>query len=139
MKCPHCGFDSPREMHFCGSCGTRLTVACPACDFANPLDYRFCGMCGTRLASGEAEVVLQPHQPAAEKEAVQTILLQTKMEIRTIEKNEPTTNEATWDVLTENGLPVASGIYIYVVDAPGFGQKIGKMAVFVEQEVLDIY
>ncbi len=59
--------------------------------------------------------------------------------IRTVEKNDPTTAEATWDVLTENGLPVASGIYIYVVDAPGFGQKIGKMAVFVEQEVLDIY
>jgi hypothetical protein len=59
--------------------------------------------------------------------------------IRTIEKNDPTSAEAIWDVLTENGLPVASGIYIYVVDAPGFGQKIGKMAVFVEQEVLDIY
>ncbi|MEW6411032.1 MAG: hypothetical protein AB1483_01005 [Candidatus Zixiibacteriota bacterium] len=59
--------------------------------------------------------------------------------IRTIEKNDPSTAEVTWDVLTENRLPVASGIYIYVVDAPGFGQKIGKMAVFVEQEVLDIY
>ena len=58
--------------------------------------------------------------------------------MRTITKND---NMATagWDLLTENGLPVASGIYIYVVDAPGFGQKIGKMAIFTEQEVLQIY
>jgi hypothetical protein len=58
--------------------------------------------------------------------------------VRTIEK---TSSDAiaTWDILTENGLPVASGIYIWVVDAPGFGTKVGKMAVFVEQEVLDIY
>jgi hypothetical protein len=46
---------------------------------------------------------------------------------------------AEWNALTDQGLPVASGIYIYVVDAPGFGQKIGKMAVFTEQEVLQIY
>ena len=58
--------------------------------------------------------------------------------MRVIEKDDATAI-ASWDVLTENGLPVASGIYIYVVDAPGFGTKIGKMAVFVEQEVLDIY
>jgi hypothetical protein len=64
--------------------------------------------------------------------------------IRTIEKTpESTLPEETgiagWDVLTERGLPVSSGIYIYVVDAPGFGKKIGKMAVFVESEVLRIY
>ena len=46
---------------------------------------------------------------------------------------------ATWNLQTENRIPVASGIYIYVVDAPGFGQKIGKMAVFYEQEVLQNY
>jgi len=46
---------------------------------------------------------------------------------------------AEWDALTDNGLPVASGIYIYVIEAPGYGQKIGKMAVFTEQEVLQIY
>ena len=46
---------------------------------------------------------------------------------------------AGWDILTERGLPVASGIYIYVVDAPGYGKKIGKMAVMVQSEVLRIY
>ncbi|MGD8922168.1 MAG: hypothetical protein PVH24_02890 [Candidatus Zixiibacteriota bacterium] len=58
--------------------------------------------------------------------------------MRTIEKDDASAI-AGWDLLTENGLPVASGIYIYVVDAPGFGQKIGKMAIFTEQEVLQIY
>ncbi|UCG61433.1 MAG: T9SS type A sorting domain-containing protein [Candidatus Zixiibacteriota bacterium] len=58
--------------------------------------------------------------------------------VRTIEKD-GTDAIATWDVLNVNGLPVASGIYIYVVDAPGIGTKTGKMAVFVQQEVLDIY
>lgn len=59
--------------------------------------------------------------------------------VATIEKDDPTTNTAGWDLLTSNNLPVASGIYIYVVEAPGYGEKVGKMAVFVEQEVLRIY
>jgi len=59
--------------------------------------------------------------------------------IRTIEKTDGATSIETWDVLTENGLPVASGIYLYVVDAPGMGQKIGKMAVFMEAEVIQKY
>ena len=59
--------------------------------------------------------------------------------IREIVKDDPTTGIATWGATTWNNLPVASGIYIYVVDAPGYGQKIGKMAVFMEVEVLDTY
>ena len=59
--------------------------------------------------------------------------------IRKLEKDDPTVPTLGWDLYTTQGLPVASGIYIYVVDAPGFGQKVGKMAVFVEQEVLKIY
>lgn len=59
--------------------------------------------------------------------------------VRVIEKDDASTNSLEWNMLTANGLPVGSGIYIYVVDAPGFGQKIGKVAVFVEQEVLRIY
>jgi class 3 adenylate cyclase/multidrug efflux pump subunit AcrA (membrane-fusion protein) len=57
-------------MRFCGSCGTRLTVACSECGFANPLDYRFCGMCGTRLsADDEQPVIEQPiFLPKAEDE-----------------------------------------------------------------------
>lgn len=59
--------------------------------------------------------------------------------IRTLQKDDASTAIACWDVLTEQGLPIASGIYIYVVNAEGFGTKIGKMAVFVQEEVLDIY
>jgi hypothetical protein len=44
-----------------------------------------------------------------------------------------------WDARSDNGLPVASGIYIYVVDSPEFGTKIGKMAVFTEIQVLPVY
>lgn len=47
--------------------------------------------------------------------------------------------EETWNTLTNADVPVASGIYIYVVDAPGFGQKMGKMAIFTEVEVLNRY
>ncbi|MFH1688212.1 MAG: hypothetical protein ABIE70_11915 [bacterium] len=57
--------------------------------------------------------------------------------VKTINKTDPTAVEAYWDVENEAGVPVGSGIYIYVVDAPAFGQKIGKMAVFTEVEVLD--
>jgi hypothetical protein len=49
------------------------------------------------------------------------------------------TSEATWALTNETNVPVASGIYIYVVDAPGFGQKIGKMAIFTEIEILGQY
>ena len=59
--------------------------------------------------------------------------------VRVIEKDDPSLSWANWDVKTENGLPVASGIYIYAVDAPGFGVKIGKMAIFTEVEVLGTY
>ena len=59
--------------------------------------------------------------------------------VRTITKDDPTTAITYWDMLTDRGLPVASGIYIYVVDAPGFGTKIGKVAVFTEAQVLDIF
>ena len=59
--------------------------------------------------------------------------------ITRISKDDPTTTEATWNVENDFNVPVASGIYIYVVDAPGFGQKIGKMAIFTEIEILGQY
>ena len=56
-----------------------------------------------------------------------------------IEKNDANTSETTWDLNNDANVPVASGIYIYVVEAPGFGQKIGKMAIFTEIEILNQY
>ncbi|MBI5294636.1 MAG: AAA family ATPase [Chloroflexi bacterium] len=60
MKCPHCGFDSPPEMRYCGMCGTRLTVACSECGFSNPLNYRYCGMCGASLNAEIARPAAEP-------------------------------------------------------------------------------
>ena len=59
--------------------------------------------------------------------------------VERIEKDDATTSETTWDLTNETNVPVASGIYIYVVEAPGFGQKIGKMAIFTEIEILGQY
>ena len=59
--------------------------------------------------------------------------------VRTVEKDNLTATEVYWDLLNSFGVPVGSGIYIYVVDAPDFGQKIGKMAIFTEVEILDQY
>lgn len=46
--------------------------------------------------------------------------------------------ELSWDVKTDNGLYVASGIYIYLAESE-IGQKVGKMAVFTEVEQLNVY
>jgi Double zinc ribbon len=48
MKYPHCQFDNPEGMNFCGKCANPLTVACTACGHQN-LAYK------TRLfvATGE--------------------------------------------------------------------------------------
>ncbi|MBU8934990.1 MAG: hypothetical protein KOO62_13470 [candidate division Zixibacteria bacterium] len=56
-----------------------------------------------------------------------------------IDKDDPTTSTASWGANTANGLPVASGIYLWVVDAPDIGQKVGKIAVFTEVELLQTY
>ena len=43
-----------------------------------------------------------------------------------------------WDLLNENGLPVASGIYIAYIDMPDIGAtKILKLAVIQEEQILD--
>jgi hypothetical protein len=56
--------------------------------------------------------------------------------IRTIRKND-STSQLTWDLLTDNQLPVASGIYVYHVTAPGVGETTGKVAIFMEKERLN--
>jgi hypothetical protein len=46
-------------------------------------------------------------------------------------------SQITWDLNTENHLPVASGIYIVRIDVEGVGSKTTRVAIFVEQERLD--
>lgn len=58
--------------------------------------------------------------------------------IRKLEKDDPTTTFLQWDLGNAYDLPVASGVYIYVVDTD-YGQKIGKMAVFAPNERVDIW
>jgi hypothetical protein len=59
--------------------------------------------------------------------------------IRTLEKNDASTSQLSWDVETASSLPVASGIYIFHVDAPGIGTHVGKVAIFMEKERLNTF
>ena len=56
--------------------------------------------------------------------------------VRTLQKSD-TSSMLTWDLETSNGLPVASGIYVFHVDAPNVGSKVGKVAIFMEKERLN--
>lgn len=59
--------------------------------------------------------------------------------VRTIDKTEPGQFQR-WDLLTDSGLPVASGLYIIYVDMPELGRtKILKAAIIQEQQILDRY
>jgi hypothetical protein len=58
--------------------------------------------------------------------------------VKTVLKDDPT-QYAKWDLRNENGLPVASGIYIVHIDMSGLGMgnKILKVAVIQEAQFLD--
>ena len=56
--------------------------------------------------------------------------------VRTLEKDD-NSSIANWNLMTDHGLPVGSGIYIFHVDAPGIGTTTGKVAVFMERERLN--
>jgi hypothetical protein len=58
--------------------------------------------------------------------------------IQKIEKNDQATL-VQWDLKNSYGLPVASGIYVYHVEVPGLGEKVGKIALFTPRERLDAY
>jgi hypothetical protein len=47
--------------------------------------------------------------------------------VDTIEKDDAT-NFASWRILSNEGQRLAYGVYLYHVDAPGIGQKIGRFA-----------
>jgi hypothetical protein len=58
--------------------------------------------------------------------------------VRQISKNSDATS-MNWDLLNTDSFPVASGIYIAYIDAPGIGSKIIKLAIFTPEERLDRY
>ena len=50
--------------------------------------------------------------------------------VATIEHDSPMDDGSeSWNLLSKDGMEIAYGIYIYHVDAPGIGQKIGKFGV----------
>ncbi|MEO8398791.1 MAG: hypothetical protein ABI550_03140 [Ignavibacteriaceae bacterium] len=50
--------------------------------------------------------------------------------IKTLYKDSsPTDGSLSWNLITEDGMDIAYGIYIYHLDAPGIGEKIGKFAI----------
>lgn len=57
--------------------------------------------------------------------------------VRTIEKSDAGQYQR-WDLLTDSGLPVASGLYVIYIDMPDLGAtKILKAAIIQEQQILD--
>ena len=50
--------------------------------------------------------------------------------VKTIQHSSPLeSGTGRWDLLTEDNLSAAYGMYIYHVDAPNIGEKIGKLAI----------
>ena len=57
--------------------------------------------------------------------------------VRVLEKDDPD-QFLRWDLSNDNGLPVASGMFIAHIDMPGIGKsKIVKLAVIAEQQFLE--
>ncbi len=44
-----------------------------------------------------------------------------------------------WNLQNKDNLPVASGIYIAYLEMPGIGTKVMKLAIIMEQQILNIY
>jgi hypothetical protein len=58
--------------------------------------------------------------------------------VRSISHTDGTSMES-WDLKTDHGLPVASGVYLAVIDAPGIGRQVVKVAIFMEAERLEAF
>lgn len=58
--------------------------------------------------------------------------------VRQINKDDNTTS-VNWDLTNTDRIPVASGIYIAFIDAPGIGTKTIKLAIFTPQERIDSF
>lgn len=55
-------------------------------------------------------------------------------ELTTADKSSPTSPFLRWDLENDNGLRVASGMYIAIVSSPGFGEKVLKFGVIMPQK-----
>jgi hypothetical protein len=59
--------------------------------------------------------------------------------VRTLSRDDATEGIVDWDLLTDRGLTVGSGIYFWVADVEGSRTQRGKLAVFVEKERLNTF
>ncbi|MGA7306397.1 MAG: hypothetical protein WBW88_16075, partial [Rhodothermales bacterium] len=57
--------------------------------------------------------------------------------VKTLNKSGPSTS-LDWDLTTEEGLPVASGMYLVYVEVPGVGDKVIKFGVVKKRIQLDL-
>jgi hypothetical protein len=57
--------------------------------------------------------------------------------IKVLEKTDDKSSTMNWNMTNLENVPVASGIYIVLIDAPGIGQKVLKVAIFTPQERID--
>jgi tetratricopeptide (TPR) repeat protein len=57
MKCPKCGYENPKRVKFCNSCGTELKpkLVCPQCGQKNSPRSKFCNACGHSLVETAPE------------------------------------------------------------------------------------
>ncbi|HEY3569664.1 MAG TPA: adenylate/guanylate cyclase domain-containing protein [Thermoanaerobaculia bacterium] len=71
MNCPHCQFDNPAGMKFCGQCGSKLAPVCSQCGAELPPGFKFCGSCGAPLAAAPAPPASAsaPSEPAPARAA----------------------------------------------------------------------
>ncbi|MCJ7552939.1 MAG: hypothetical protein MUO34_03555 [Ignavibacteriaceae bacterium] len=59
--------------------------------------------------------------------------------LTTSDKAAPTMPFLNWDLKNEDGLRVASGMYLAIVSAPGYGEKVLKFAVIMPQKQIQRY
>lgn len=52
-----------------------------------------------------------------------------------LEHNDATSGTAWWSLQSRNSMEVASGVYVYHIDAPGIGTTIGKFAVLMGERI----
>jgi len=91
----------------------------------------------SRETSREGHYVSFSHLPA---KATIRIFDLAGVLVRTLEKNNPSTQFQQWDLRNDNNYPVASGIYIAYIDMPEQGKtKILKVAIIQEVQVLPVY
>jgi hypothetical protein len=82
----------------------------------------------TLYATGRGDRMIQfKHLPASCTVRIYTI---TGALVKTLYKNStPSDGSLAWDLVSDDGMDIAYGLYIYHVDAPGIGAFIGKFAV----------